>query len=367
MMCDIKKRSGFGKLVNYANNPKKAILIDLKDVRDDNNSTIAASMQGQADDKPGRKLEKPVYHISLNFSKEDAPKLSNELMVEIASEFMEKMGIRNTQYIVCRHTDTEHPHMHIVANRVDNDGNTISDRNDIHRGIKICREITKKYGLHMAEGKKNVKRNRLNGRDNAKYFIYDSLNKYISKNMAWKGLERKLDEEGIEMKFHFDEKTGFVNGVSFSYDGHTFSGSKIDKEMSFQAIDRRLIFSINSSIYNNLRAEMSGISIIKEPIAGSNSKDFIEEKSENSRIYPLKFDDENDKSKGGSDDNSITQSTSSDGDADNSDMAKTALEVASELILQPHQPPLSSGGGGGNDNGNWGDEDKKKRRSSRRR
>ena len=106
MMCDIKKRSGFGKLVNYANNPKKAILIDCKDVRDDNKSTIAASMQGQADDKPGRKLEKPVYHISLNFSKEDAPKLSNELMVEIAGEFMEKMGIRNTQYIVCRHTDT---------------------------------------------------------------------------------------------------------------------------------------------------------------------------------------------------------------------------------------------------------------------
>ncbi|MCH5238443.1 MAG: relaxase/mobilization nuclease domain-containing protein [Muribaculaceae bacterium] len=210
MMCDIKKRSGFGKLVNYANNPKKAILIDLKDVRDDNNSTIAASMKGQADDKPGRKLEKPVYHISLNFSKEDAPKLSNELMVEIAGKFMEKMGIRNTQYIVCRHTDTEHPHMHIVANRVDNDGNTISDRNDIHRGIKICRDITKKYGFHMSEGKKNVKRNRLNGRDNAKYFIYDSLNKYISKNTAWKGLERRLDEDGIAMKFHFEEKEGFA-------------------------------------------------------------------------------------------------------------------------------------------------------------
>ena len=88
-MCDIKKRSGCGKLVNYANNPKKAILIDCKDVRDDNNSAIAASMQAKADHKPGRKLEKPVDHISLNFSKEDAPKLSNELMVEIAGEFMD--------------------------------------------------------------------------------------------------------------------------------------------------------------------------------------------------------------------------------------------------------------------------------------
>ena len=143
----------------------------------------------------------------------------------------------------------------------------------------------------MSEGKKNVKRNRLNGRDNAKYFIYDSLNKYISKNTAWKSLERKLEEDGIAMKFHFDDKKGLVNGVSFSYDGHTFSGSKIDKGMSFQAIYSRLIFSINSSIYNNMRAEMSGISTKTEPSDGSVSKDFIEEKSGNSMINQLKSDE----------------------------------------------------------------------------
>ena len=79
-MCDIKKRSSFGRLVNYANNKDKARLIDSKDVRTDNNSTIATSMQGQADDKPGRKLDKSVYHISLSFSKEDTSKLSDRLM-----------------------------------------------------------------------------------------------------------------------------------------------------------------------------------------------------------------------------------------------------------------------------------------------
>ena len=60
MMGDLKKRASFAKLVNYVNNPKKARLIDSKDVRLDNNATIAASMQGQADDKPGRKLKNPV-------------------------------------------------------------------------------------------------------------------------------------------------------------------------------------------------------------------------------------------------------------------------------------------------------------------
>ena len=153
MMGDLKKRASFARVVNYVNNPKKARLIDGKDVRLDDNATIARSMQGQADDKPGRKLKNPVYHISLDFAHEDTPKLTDALMVEIAREYMRRMGITNTQYIVCRHTDREHQHLHIVANRVDNDGNTISDSNDNVRNVKVCKALTREYGLYFSKGK----------------------------------------------------------------------------------------------------------------------------------------------------------------------------------------------------------------------
>src|SRR5699024_6736543 len=151
MMGDLKKRASFARLVNYVNNPKKARLIDSKDVRLDSNATISRSMQVQADDQPGRRLKNPVYHISLDFAHEDTPKLTDELMAEIAREYMKRMGIMNTQYIVCRHTDTEHQHMHIVANRVDNDGNTVSERNDAVRNVAVCKALTKEYGLHRSE------------------------------------------------------------------------------------------------------------------------------------------------------------------------------------------------------------------------
>lgn len=67
MMGDLKKRASFARLVNYVNNPKKARLIDSKDVRLNDNAAIARSMQGQADDKPGRKLKIPctTYHWTL--------------------------------------------------------------------------------------------------------------------------------------------------------------------------------------------------------------------------------------------------------------------------------------------------------------
>ena len=57
---------------------------------------------------------------------------------------MEKMGIRDTQYIIGRHYDKEHPHVHIAFNRVDNNGRTISDKNDRYRSERICKELTRK-------------------------------------------------------------------------------------------------------------------------------------------------------------------------------------------------------------------------------
>ena len=216
MMGDLKKRASFARVVNYVNNPKKARLIDSKDVRLDDNATIARSMHGQADDKPGRKLKNPVYHISLDFAHEDAPKLTDELMVEIAREYMRRMGITNTQYIVCRHTDREHQHLHIVANRVDNDGNTISDSNDNVRNVKVCKALTREYGLHFSKGKMNVKRDRLRGKDKVKYQIYDAIKAALPHCNCWSDLCDMLAKQGIGVNFKYNRNEGKIIGVSFT-------------------------------------------------------------------------------------------------------------------------------------------------------
>lgn len=238
MMGDLKKRASFARVVNYVNNPKKARLIDSKDVRLDDNTSIARSMQGQADDKPGRKLKNPVYHISLDFAHEDAPKLTDALMVEIAREYMRRMGIVNTQYIVSRHTDREHQHLHIVANRVDNDGKTVSDSNDDVRNVKVCKALTREYGLHFSKGKMNVKRDRLRGKDKVKYQIYDAIKAALPHCNCWSDLCDRLAKQGIGANFKYNRNEGKIIGVSFTKDEISFSGSRIDRSMSFYKLDR---------------------------------------------------------------------------------------------------------------------------------
>ena len=88
------------------------------------------------------RLRQNVGHISLSFSPEDAPKLTDERMTQIAREYMQKMGITDTQYLLVRHLDQPHPHCHLVYNRVGDHGQTISDRNIKLRNAKVCRELT---------------------------------------------------------------------------------------------------------------------------------------------------------------------------------------------------------------------------------
>ena len=82
-------------------------------------------------------------------------------MLKIAHDYMKLMGIENTQFIIARHIDRDHPHYHIVYNRVDNDGRTISDRNGRFCNEKVCKMLTARYQLHFSEGKENINTKRV--------------------------------------------------------------------------------------------------------------------------------------------------------------------------------------------------------------
>lgn len=187
------------------------------------------------------KVKNTVGHISLSFSPEDGDRLRNDdrLMVKIAYEYMERMGIRDTQFIIARHTDREHPHCHIVFNRVDNDGRTISDKTTV-TATKRCKELTEKYGLYMADGKEHVNKERLRPHDRAKYDIYEALKQELPKATSWVQLREALLKHGIQADFKYSKTGSRIEGVKFFKDGHVFSGSKIDRKFSFATIEKQM-------------------------------------------------------------------------------------------------------------------------------
>jgi hypothetical protein len=94
-----------------------------------------------------------ALHVSLNF--DPSEKLSNELMAEIAAEYMERIGFGYQPYLVYRHEDAGHPHLHIVTTNIQGDGNRIPTHNlGRNQSEKARKELEEEYGLVKAEGRR---------------------------------------------------------------------------------------------------------------------------------------------------------------------------------------------------------------------
>ena len=107
MIGKIKKGSGFKGCVNYVLGKEQAVLLHADGVLTESRSDIIRSFCMQTGMNPD--LKKPVGHIALSYSAVDAPKLTDEKMVQLAQEYMREMKITDTQYIIVRHQDREHP------------------------------------------------------------------------------------------------------------------------------------------------------------------------------------------------------------------------------------------------------------------
>ena len=176
-------------------------------------------------------------------------------MTQIAKEYMQRMGITGTQYLLVRHLDQPHPHCHLVYNRVGNDGQTISDKNIKIRNAKVCRTLTEKYGLHLAPDKESVRQGRLREPDKTKYEIYDAIKTSLPNCSSWNDLEYRLKNQGIAMRYKYCGNTGRKQGVLFSKNGFEFSGSKIDRQFSFSKLNRHFTQAQQQTQYRTALAK----------------------------------------------------------------------------------------------------------------
>ncbi|WP_158453725.1 relaxase/mobilization nuclease domain-containing protein [Pontibacter korlensis] len=187
-------------------------------------------------------------HISLSWNRQDREKLSPEVMVARAREYMEKMGIRDTQYLVVAHRDTPHPHLHIVYNRVSYKGQRIEDHFQLSRSRQVLRDMRDRYGYHMPTGKQAVNRKRLNSFETERFALYDAIEPALREAKSWEELRKRLQRRGITLRFKQEGDTGKVLGVSFKQGTYSFKGSRIDPALSYGKISQRLEHNLQARL-----------------------------------------------------------------------------------------------------------------------
>ena len=240
MIATISNGAAFGGIVNYAYDilAKNTEILGMRNIDISSHATITAGFKLQAMMKPN--VSKCVGHFSLSFSPEDKPKMTNEFMRKFTEDYMQRMGITDTQYVIFRHHDHDHDHVHVVYNRIDNNGKVISDRHDRKRSQAISRKMTREYHLSFGKDKEKVHRERLKGKDKVKYAIFDAAKVALNGSHSWKEFIQRMAEQGITVKFRSRPNDKGL-GITFTKDNVTFSGSKVDRSLTFNQLDKLLV------------------------------------------------------------------------------------------------------------------------------
>ncbi len=169
------------------------------------------------------KLSKPVLHIALSLAPED--QLRKDKLMEICEQCAKEMGFENNQYISIYHRDTNHQHLHIIANRVGLDKRTVSDSNSYQKVASYCRKMELKYQLkqvlsprrYLSQQQRNVPRH-----DQRKERLREDLKQALSKSGTYNEFEQRMKEKGYQITkgrgiSFTDEKKVKVKGSELGY------------------------------------------------------------------------------------------------------------------------------------------------------
>ena len=242
MIGKVKKGKSFGGCIRYVMGKDSAEIIDSDGVLLENIQEITDSFNYQCELNP--KIKQPVGHIALSFKPEDKALLTDEFMAKIAREYMELMGIRNTQFILVRHHNTDNPHCHLVYNRIGYDGKVISSQSDYKRNELATKLLKDKYGLTYAEGKGKTNVEKLHASERVKYEIFNAVKAALKHSKTWKEFNDYLLRRGIRLEFvkrtREIKRPEDIQGIRFTKDGQTFKASQISREFSFARLNARL-------------------------------------------------------------------------------------------------------------------------------
>ena len=239
MIGQVTIGKSFGGCVRYVLEKEGAEVLGTSGVR--SRDAVVATQDFNAIRQGSPKVKNAVWHASISFAHQD--ELDNERMAAIARDYLKGVGLDGNQYLVVRHFDTRHDHMHLVVNRVGFDGKVASDRWCKNRTASVCDKLEVKYGLTVARGQGKgavAASHKVPVVRGAKAGIRAAIEGQLKKGVdTMEKLKAGLAAEGISLKVKV-QSTGRVNGVSFARDGIAMKGSAIGREFSYGRLTKLL-------------------------------------------------------------------------------------------------------------------------------
>jgi hypothetical protein len=193
-------------------------------------------------------LKRYVYHTSLNFSIED--ELNNNKLLLIAHDYLKESGYTNNQYMIFRHHDAPHPHIHLLVNRISFDGTVVSDSNNFKRSEGIIRKLEQKYNLKEVQSSKEtllkaakigeIERTLRTGKPSDKLLLQNKLINILNLgNITIKELIERGERQGIHFLFN-QATTGKISGITYFHNGFKIKGQALGNRFKWAELIQQI-------------------------------------------------------------------------------------------------------------------------------
>jgi Relaxase/Mobilisation nuclease domain len=191
--------------------------------------------------------------------------LDDERFALFAKQWLQAMGyldegIGKSQYIIARHRDTDHEHIHIVASRIRMDGSVVSDSWDYRRSEVVLRKLEKEFGLEPVPCSSEsvavklkekydidatVSSRKAQTRKQKKHpsnkppvtqLLADIIDEATQDSPTVTELISRLQQRGVTVHPQFSTLGNFKEAIAFELDGVRVAGNKLGSCYSFPGL-----------------------------------------------------------------------------------------------------------------------------------
>jgi Relaxase/Mobilisation nuclease domain len=270
----IRVGTSFKRLLHYLHEKEKARLID-GNMAGENPRELLAEFRSARALNPN--LSRSVCHVSLSLPLHE--RLNDERWRAIAADFIQGMDFNGSQYVIYRHHDQEHDHIHIALCRIRlTDGTTVSDRWDFRRAEALIRKLEKQYQLEPVQSSweklesspttGEIRRSETTGMIPVRTRLQRHITQATQKPLTMPQLISFLKKQGINVRLR--ESRAGITGISYELDGMAFSGSKLGAAYSFPGLQKYKGVGYDSNLDRD-ETWLAAIQLIQHPEPETNA------------------------------------------------------------------------------------------------
>ncbi len=233
MIAKVSSCKGGTALFGYVVNDKKGYELDRNFLSGQTPKELSDEMK--IIQQQNQRCVNNTFSMVISPSVKDGMKLTDNDLKNISKDFLELMNKnpKQNQFIAFVHTEKEHKHIHIIMNRIQENGKPMPDK-FIGKQAQYCiDQVAQKYGLDSAREMMlaKMKHNELSQKleRNQMKEKHNEVMKTQPKN--FEHYQKLMKEKGIDVQPTIN-KQGKIQGFRFNdlQTGKSFKASEIDRK-----------------------------------------------------------------------------------------------------------------------------------------